>query len=1097
MNKRVLCLLIVFGLLAVVPVVWGQDGGGQVIKGTINNDVPFVRVPVTIPTDGSTFTADIKPISGDLDTLLYLVDSDGQIVAENDDRSKNDPSSLIEFPQADAGDYTLIVTRYKVAEGDSSGDFELNIRQDQATTMPTYRTDPASIQAAGYPDITPRDHAMWTILVYYGGDNNLEPGILNDLDEFEVAGGSTDNVRVVALVDRNPRYTDSNGNWDTVRLFEVGADVSRDHPTVFPPTIDTPALADLGELDTADGETLAQFLVWAIRHYPADHYAVAFGSHGAGWQGLIQDDTSDSDLLTLPELQQAFAIATNEAGVGKFDLLINDACLMSSIEYFTAMSPYFHYSLASPEIVVDPALDMTSLMSMIENPYDSTDMMFIGSSLVDLYITRDILLRASSDAVYLTHSVTNLDKFDPVTAAVEHFAQVVNRNPSIYSTLLGEARANTYTYTNFLAGNTKIDLGNFMRRVIAGTTDDALINASEDVLTAVNDARVYGNAGERVVKRTSYYNIYFPDSSKDFKLSYFEQSPLSQWGKMLRNYYNAVTPQVWTGGGLELGFHLPVAPKIAITSVYPGPDINLLTRVDLSLEIVGRRISYGDFTVDQIQPDGSAIRLSTERILEDSIVDDELIRINSWRPGVELSSYFWDVTLPVVSDGTMSHNELLISTEDVAFLDGRYREPGSDVWNDVGVIFSLDGVMQRIVNRSPDSDALAVVTIAPGSEFQAYSSVVTPDGRVVSEPGNAYIWPENGLTWAWHPAPDGQYYLGFLLTAFGGTTGFDSTTVTVNNTGIDPALRGETRLDIGFNLARPADWTRLAYFPDTGYLRTSSPDDSENLTVYFSIVKYDGSDFEVIPEGFLSSYGRTRTTASTPVDVNGTQAVQFDYTYETDAGTVDGRALATFNPYIGIGVVYTAEALQGTGDLDATFDMLQYHLTLIDLAALAQSDTAEWDVVHIADNAGMRADYPVRFDWEPGVVGDVWERYTPGADPNSPTFAAEARVEVTTDDVAALLSQYVTDYVVPGTTTFTLTETRTYYAQKHTWNTALYTAERNGQPVVGRMYAMIVNGAAYFMWQETPNDDTAAAMFADVLEFMLDGFLVVPDNPAG
>ncbi len=59
--------------------------------------------------------------------------------------------------------------------------------------------------------------------------------------------------------------------------------------------------------------------------HPARHYALAFGSHGAGWQGLITDDSSEAEvgypILSVPELQQSFGIALIEAGAEQFDLL--------------------------------------------------------------------------------------------------------------------------------------------------------------------------------------------------------------------------------------------------------------------------------------------------------------------------------------------------------------------------------------------------------------------------------------------------------------------------------------------------------------------------------------------------------------------------------------------------------------------------------------------------------------------------------------------------------------------------------------------------------------------------------------------------------
>ena len=232
-----------------------------------------------------------------------------------------------------------------MAEGDSSGNFELTIdtRAGRSVSSNPITSRRKTWRRSVSRRREPHPEAAWTILVYYGGDNNLEPGILNDLDEFEMAGGSTDRTSYCRAGGSQPTvYRFQRRLDDSHAVFELAADVTGDHPAAFPAkevaTIDTSPLADLGELDTGDGETLAQFLVWGVQHYPAQHYAVAFGSHGAGWQGLIQDDTSERDLLSIPELQQAFALATAAAGVEKFDLLINDACLMSSVEYYAAAS---------------------------------------------------------------------------------------------------------------------------------------------------------------------------------------------------------------------------------------------------------------------------------------------------------------------------------------------------------------------------------------------------------------------------------------------------------------------------------------------------------------------------------------------------------------------------------------------------------------------------------------------------------------------------------------------------------------------------------------------------------------------------------------
>lgn len=94
--------------------------------------------------------------------------------------------------------------------------------------------------ATDYPDLEPRPLAEWTILAYYGGDNDLESHILNDFNEFELAGGSTEQVRILVLLDRLPGgYTSPENDWSGARLYEVQADTSADQAVKYPPTLDS------------------------------------------------------------------------------------------------------------------------------------------------------------------------------------------------------------------------------------------------------------------------------------------------------------------------------------------------------------------------------------------------------------------------------------------------------------------------------------------------------------------------------------------------------------------------------------------------------------------------------------------------------------------------------------------------------------------------------------------------------------------------------------------------------------------------------------------------------------------------------------------
>ena len=58
----------------------------------------------------------------------------------------------------------------------------------------------------------------WTVLCYLAGDNNLDGAAVEDINEMEVVG-STDQMNMVAQVDRAADYNLNNDNWRSTRRF--------------------------------------------------------------------------------------------------------------------------------------------------------------------------------------------------------------------------------------------------------------------------------------------------------------------------------------------------------------------------------------------------------------------------------------------------------------------------------------------------------------------------------------------------------------------------------------------------------------------------------------------------------------------------------------------------------------------------------------------------------------------------------------------------------------------------------------------------------------------------------------------------------------
>ncbi len=102
-----------------------QIAYGQTISGTIGNNAPEFRYTFEANA-GDVVNIELKATSGDLDSFLILLDSNGDQLAEDDDGgAEGFDSFLRSFTMPESGIYTIVATRYQT--GTSAGDFELTL----------------------------------------------------------------------------------------------------------------------------------------------------------------------------------------------------------------------------------------------------------------------------------------------------------------------------------------------------------------------------------------------------------------------------------------------------------------------------------------------------------------------------------------------------------------------------------------------------------------------------------------------------------------------------------------------------------------------------------------------------------------------------------------------------------------------------------------------------------------------------------------------------------------------------------------------------------------------------------------------------------
>src|SRR5687768_11494007 len=213
----------------------------------------------------------------------------------------------------------------------------------------------------------PAARAKWTVMVYISGDNNLEDYVVKDIELELAPTGSSANVQVVALADRAPGYDTSRGDWQGTKLYHVTQGM-----------LATPenAVADWGEKNMGDPQTLIDFVTWSKTNYPADHYVLYFWGHGWSWHpGWVMQDDTDNNTLDYDETKAAIP------SLGFIDVVGYDGCNMASIEIMKLWQGHATALTGSQEWVGWDGIEYDVVLAQLAaNPNMSADQVAIATS---------------------------------------------------------------------------------------------------------------------------------------------------------------------------------------------------------------------------------------------------------------------------------------------------------------------------------------------------------------------------------------------------------------------------------------------------------------------------------------------------------------------------------------------------------------------------------------------------------------------------------------------------------------------------------------------------------------------------------------------
>ncbi len=209
--------------------------------------------------------------------------------------------------------------------------------------------------------------ARWTVMVYMSGDNNLEDYVVKDIEQELGRAGSNADVKVIVLADRGPGYDTSRGDWQSTKLFYVTQGIVADASS---------AVADWGERDLGDPQTLIDFVTWTKANHPADHYALYFWGHGWNWHpGYVMEDDTSADTLDYDEMKAAIP------QLGFIDVVGYDDCNMASIEVYKLWQNKATAITASQEYVNWNGIEYDAVIAELRaNPFMTADQVAVSTA---------------------------------------------------------------------------------------------------------------------------------------------------------------------------------------------------------------------------------------------------------------------------------------------------------------------------------------------------------------------------------------------------------------------------------------------------------------------------------------------------------------------------------------------------------------------------------------------------------------------------------------------------------------------------------------------------------------------------------------------
>jgi hypothetical protein len=677
-------------------------------------------------------------------------------------------------------------------------------------------------------------------MLYANADDKiLEQDIFVDLNEAERVG-SSDNVRIVAQLDRFERGFTGDGNWTSTRRYYVTKDNDLQ-------SLGSQLVADLGEKNMADPNTLIDFVTWAVKTFPADKQMLILSDHGMGWPGGWSDPAPASrgdgttplssalgNALYLNQLDTALQTIRERTGVAKFEVIGLDACLMGQLEVLTALEPHARYAVVSEE--TEPALGWAyaSFLQALQKKPDM-DGAELGKLIVDSYIRDDQrivddqaraeLLRrgspmsglfgdtsmASASQVAremgrdITLSAVNLSMIPALLDSVNALSVALQKGNQ---SQVARARSYAQSFTSIFGEEVPpsyIDLGSFAQMLQQGNAGQDVNRAADGVLTALRQAVVAEKHGAARPGATGV-SLYFPNSKlfgsavagpRSYTVIANRFAASSLWDDFMAFHYAGRTFQATarqaavpaSGAAVRApGLGIIQLSPIKLSSTIAAPGRPVVLSTDITAQNLGYVLLFAGFYDRQ----ANSIFVADMDYLQSADtrqVDGVYYPVWPERPFT--LEFEWEPLMFSISDGKTSVTALLTPAvygatreEGTYTVEGTYTYASGEARP--ALLHFRNGRLRQVFGFTGDSAVSAPREIYPqtGDTFTVLDKWMDLDaqGKVVrrtTQKGGTLTFGTQMFTWKELDAAAGDYIVGFIAEDLDGNSQQVSKTVTV------------------------------------------------------------------------------------------------------------------------------------------------------------------------------------------------------------------------------------------------------------------------------------------------------------------------------